>query len=261
MQRILFILCAACLLAVTSCKKATYLKADVDQILVGASGDKGSVALHSDGTSFKLESAPDWVSVHIKDSTLTYSIGENTTGAVKEDKIAVSNGDQLLVLILRQGAPATVLAPEKSSLSFSYEGGTQTVNVQTDAIGVKVEVTDGFSAKYSDGVLSVTANPTDGESRVEGTATLTADALSATVNLTVGTKICATCGGKGKVRCTKCGGCGYIVINGTEIGCTRCGGYSAGICSSAAERAAARGISVQGSGRMRCPTCGGKGHS
>lgn len=54
------------------------------------------------------------------------------------------DGDQLLVLILRQGAPATVLAPEKNALTFSYEGGTQTINVQTDAIGVKVEVTDGF---------------------------------------------------------------------------------------------------------------------
>lgn len=168
----------------------------------------------------------------------------------------LSNGDQLLVLILRQGAPATVLAPEKNALTFSYEGGTQTINVQTDAIGVKVEVTDGFSAKYSDGVLTVTANPTDGESRVEGTATLTADALSATVNLTVGTKICATCGGKGKVRCTKCGGCGYI---GFKSGpgpaaylfqpCTTCGGSGNPIYGS------------NGSGRMRCPTCGGKGHS
>lgn len=240
MKRIYFFLCIACMMAFVSCgKKATYLKADVDQILVGASGDKGSVALHSDGTSFKLESAPDWAGVQLTDSTLTYSIGQNETGEVKEDKIAVRNGDQLFVIVLRQGIPATVLTPEKSSLRFSYEGGTQTVNVQTDALGVNVEVSEGFDASYSDGVLSVTAHPTDGESRVEGTATLTADALEATISLTIGTKTCATCGGRGKVRCSWCKGDGFLYNDFNGMRPCKCDGY----------------------GVERCPTCGGTGRN
>lgn len=240
MRKILFFLSAVCMMAFVSCgKKATYLRADVDQISVGASGKSGSVALHSDGTKFELESAPDWAGVQLTDSTLSYNIGENTTGAVKEDKIAVRNGEQLLVIVLRQGIPATVLTPEKSSLSFSYEGGTQTVNVQTDATDVNVSVTDGFSAEYSNGVLTVTAIPTDGESRVEGTATLTADALEATISLAVGTKTCATCGGRGKVRCSVCKGDGFLYNDFNGMRPCKCDGY----------------------GVERCPTCGGKGRS
>lgn len=256
MKRIYIFLCIACMIAFVSCgKKATYLNADVDQISVGASGDRGSVVLHSDGTKFELVSAPDWAGVQLTDSTLSYNIGENTTGAVKEDQISVRNGEQQLVIALRQGTPATELKAEKSSLSFSYEGGTQTVNVQTDASDVNVSVTDGFSAEYSNGVVSITANPTDGESRVEGTATLTADALEATIKLTIGTKTCATCGGSGKVRCRKCGGKGwfsqYVPSCGEifSIGCTKCGGRETIYDSD------------YGTGRSTCPTCGGSGHN
>lgn len=254
------------LLALVACitcacqKKATYLKADVERITAPAAGVEGSVALHSDGSAYQIDRAPEWANVTLTDSTLTYKIGQNTTGSTLDADIVVVNGDQTLVISVIQGIPATVLSPKKGSVSFSYEGGTEEVEVQTDATLVTVEATEGFKASFANGKVTIEAAPGDGNNSVEGKVTLHADELTAEIKTTVRTKACATCGGSGKVRCRSCGGRGYIDDgSGFLIGCTGCGGYDVGISSSAAFRAAERGLSVEGSGRMRCPTCGGKG--
>lgn len=232
-------------------KKATYLKADVEKIEVPAAGVSGCIVLHSDGKDFKLDRTPEWANVTLTDSTLSYSIAQNTSGLTKDGDIVVLNGEQTLVISIVQGTPATVLKPKKSSVSFSYEGGTEEVEVETDATLVKVEATDGFKASYADGKVTIEAAPGDGNKRVEGKVTLHADDLTAEIAATVRSKVCATCGGSGRVRCTKCGGEGFISVaygncSMTSFGCTACGGDGSD-------------MSI-GSGRMRCPSCGGAGH-
>lgn len=245
------------LLALVAClfcacqKKATYLSADEVKIEAPAAGAEGSIALHSDGSDYKLDRVPEWANVTLTDSTLTYKIAQNTTGSALDGDIVVLNGEQTLVISVIQGIPATVLNPKKNSVSFSYEGGTEEVEVETDGTFVKVEATDGFKASYADGKVTIEAAPGDGNNRVEGKVTLHADDLTAEIAATVRTKVCATCGGSGRVRCTKCGGEGFIdVVTGpysiVGLGCGACGGDGSPM--------------TVGSGRMRCPTCGGAGH-
>lgn len=73
---------------------------------------------------------------------------------------------------------------------------------------------------------------------------------------------CMKCGGSGRVKCTKCGGYG-IISDGPHswYGCQRCGGK--GYCAIDHEFGNSNAITTpgyrKGSGRMKCPKCGGRG--
>lgn len=247
----------ACLMF--SCqKKATYLNADVAAITVAAAGGEGKVALHSDGSKFELVSAPEWAGVQLTDSVLTYSVGKNANAALLEGNIVVANGDMQITISMVQGTPATTLKPAKDSVTFGYEGGTDTIDVATDGMLVTAEATSGFTASYSDGKVMITANPTDGKSRVEGKVTLHADELTAEIATSVKTKVCQRCNGTGKVKCTRCKGDGLYSDGYVSIGCERCGGCGYNPSYYEKVEMANAGYRWYGSGTIRCPECKGK---
>ena len=68
---------------------------------------------------------------------------------------------------------------------------------------------------------------------------------------------CSKCGGTGKVRCTQCHGKGLYegIAYGDDdtyiAGCDKCGGGGSDYGT---------GVVRKGSGRMKCPACGGTGH-
>lgn len=261
MQKILFFSLLLCCAAFTACKKATYLNADEASIMVPASGESRQVTLHSDANDFQLEEAPDWANVTLVDSVLVFNVSSNADGQKREGTIVVVNGSLRLELPIVQGTPATRLKPAASTLTFNYEGGTQEVNIDTDATSVTITPSEGLQAQYADGKLTVTAAPTDGSATRKGEVTLTADNLTAKVEVVIQSKVCATCGGTGRVRCTDCGGDGIVgsdnLVDG--CGCERCGGVGVGGMSSIAFHMLEQGKSIAGSGKMPCPTCGGKG--
>ena len=110
-----------------------------------------------------------------------------------------------------------------------------------------------MEAQYRNGKLTVKA-PANNGGTTSGIITLTCDEQKAVINVTLKGSFCQTCGGKGTVKCTKCGGRGYWIDNnadGAYMGCTRCGG-------SGMEWSEINDL-IEGSGRMTCPTCGGRG--
>lgn len=69
---------------------------------------------------------------------------------------------------------------------------------------------------------------------------------------------CSRCHGTGKVKCTKCGGKGYYRFYITEdgiAGCNKCGGGD----QCGAWEPNALSYIRRGTGRMRCPSCHGRG--
>ncbi len=239
-------LMVALMVAVVSCKKATYLNADETEIKAEMAGAQGTIALHSDGTEFELTQSPDWVTANIADSTLTYTIGANDTHAVRTGTIDVKCGDLTLSIPVTQVTVATKLSVDPEKVSFEKEGGTAEVTVDTDGAGVKVDCPEGITATYADGKLSVVA-PKNDKGTINGVITLTCDSHTATVNVTVKGAVCARCKGTGRVTCRWCHGSGYLNI-GEGGGCQYCGG-----------RPQTDGSGYDGRGWNKCPDCKGTG--
>lgn len=248
-----FALLCALTFCLASCNKATYLRADVETIEVESDGETNELVLHSDGTDFQLLSSPEWVMTMLKDSVLKYSVAENTAAANREGEIVVTCGEQRLVLKVVQSLPATKLTVNPTSLAVPKEGGTLTVNVDTDASNPKVTAPEGFTATYADGKLTVVATP---EAKKEGTITLKAGKLEATITLSEKPDICPTCGGSGRVTCTGCKGEG---VYGQTMESGHCVIFPCNLCDGRSPSGESFGPAPRMSGKMKCPTCGGRG--
>ena len=174
--------------------------------------------------------------------------------------VELVGGEAKASITVKQADVCTRLITSTEKVTFPKEGGTETVDIDTDGSDVKVEAKEGVTAEYSNGKLTLTAPANEGGT-INGTVNLTCDEQAATINFTIEGSICPTCKGTGKVKCTKCGGKGYIEtaaphpafpdeMNYYMFGCDKCGG-----------RLDIRDPNYkEGSGKMPCPTCGGSGH-
>ena len=251
----IFTLVCAFTFCLASCNKATYLRADMDTIEVESDGETNKIVLHSDGSDFQLLSSPGWVMAMLNGNVLKYSVTENTGAANREGEIVITCGEQRLVIKVFQSLSATKLTVDPTSIAIPKEGGTFTVNVDTDASNPTITAPEGFTATYAEGVITIVATP---EAKKEGAIVLKAGKLEATVELSEKPDICPRCGGSGRVKCTGCNGEGtyyYEYMEGcyTSVGCDRCDGvapdgYNQGNCGP-----------IVGSGKMKCPACGGSG--
>lgn len=244
-----FVLICTLTFCLASCNKATYLRADVETIEVESDGESNSIVLHSDGTDFQVLSSPEWVKAVLADSVLEYIASANEGTANREGEIVVACGEQRLALKVFQSLPATKLSVDPTSLVVPKEGGTLTVKVDTDASSPKVTAPQGYTTTYADGVLTIVATP---EAAKEGTITLKAGKLEATIALSEKPDICSRCGGSGRVKCTKCGGEGVCWdANAHMWTCKQCDGI--------AEKDDFIPEHSIGTGKMKCPACGGSG--
>jgi len=76
---------------------------------------------------------------------------------------------------------------------------------------------------------------------------------------------CTKCGGKGKIRCSRCGGRGKFINDSgfayTVIACSSCGGHGSYTDAGdpSYDNTTSRAGFRKGSGRMKCPSCHGRG--
>ena len=253
MKKLFNFLIVFALLTLTSCGGATFVNPDKDSVDFPIEGGEQEVDISADG-SWEIAECPDWVKTEVQDRILVITTERNETGAIREGEIVLKGkGDVESTIKVRQIAKCTHITPESSMVEFNKEGGTKTVNIDTDG-NIKAEAPEGFSVTYDKGVLTITA-PANDEGGKSGEILLTGDEQRAVIQVTQEGNICPTCGGSGKVRCTRCGGSGYTndEFYETIYGCSRCGGRGQ---SSRWEEYDYH----QGSGRMDCPTCGGSGH-
>ena len=255
----LFLLLALC--AFCSCKKTTFINSAKGSLSYEIQGGQIVDTISSDG-EWQVESCPEWLKVEKQDSILRCVAEENKSGAIREGKITLVGGEVKSEIAVTQASICTRLNAANTSLAFEKEGGTQTVDIDTDGGKINVEVQGNMEANYDKGKLTVTA-PANDAGTSSGKITLSCDEQKAEIAVTLKGSICPTCNGTGKVRCNKCGGRGSYDEQfdmppfGVTYGCPKCGGI--GEESWAGAGAAGRSAFRKGSGKMPCPTCGGKG--
>ena len=258
--RIIFPLLA--FLVLMGCKKATFLESDVESLTAPISGQTDTITLKSDVNDFKLESFPEWTNTEFKDSVLVVNIGNNDSKSERKGELVISNGDLKLTIPVVQQFKATRLElPDGGEVSIGKDGGTASVAVDCDG-EVNVFAPEDLDVSYQNGQLSITAPANEGATETKS-ITLTADSFSQQVMVTLEGGICPTCNGKGKVKCSSCGGRGYFP-NRTYDGdamysCTKCGGVGYLYNSDMGGVTGYSNGHHKGSGRITCPTCNGKG--
>ena len=258
MKKIVLLLCVV-LGVFCSCHKTTYIKPSKDKLAFPIQGGEILDTIHADG-DWEVTISPNWVQIEIQDSILKCVVTENNVGKKRDGKIILRGGDVRQPITISQAYICTHITPENTSLTFEKEGGIQTVDIDTDGSDIKVDVNGNMTAKYDNGKLVVEA-PANNAASSFGIIMLACDSQVAEINVTLKGSICPKCGGKGRVKCTKCLGEGYLwkENDDTTYGCTKCGGggngYPPGYCDECPQYDLRKG-----SGMMVCPVCNGQGN-
>ena len=260
---LLMAVCSVALLC--SCNKASDITVDEDNVTFAINGGEKTIEVTADGR-YSIEDCPDWVKTVADESTLTFIVEENTTGAVRKCVVRLVGSDIEVPITIRQAVKCTFIKVSETDVTIPKEGGDKVITVDTDG-KITMNVCEGVEAKLAGDKLTISA-PANPGGTIHGTLTLTSDAIRTEVNVTVEGSLCPTCDGTGKAPCPHCGGKGYTtkVVYG-EFGdryeeyyaCSTCGGfgvqYSDGLIDGLTERGFRKG-----SGRISCPDCGGTGH-
>ncbi len=248
------------LLVLTACGGATVINPEKNAVDFTIEGGEEKVDVKADGT-WNVKECPEWVTAEIQDSILVIKTARNETGAVREGDIVLAGKGQVQAAIkVTQAAKCTRINPETDKVEFEKEGGTQTVRIDTDG-SPQVEAPEGFTATYAGGVLTINA-PANEEGAKNGEIKLTGDDQSATIAVTQKGNICPKCNGTGKVKCSKCGGQGEYFSEAymSVFGCSKCGGGGQLEKPGSSEEDWYDYGFHKGSGKMKCPQCGGSGH-
>lgn len=236
-----------------SCKKATFITPSQQEVQFTKTGGEQQLVVSTDG-SWSVENCPEWLNAERADSMLVLKVEPNTTGAPRECEIQLVGGDGVkATVVVKQADVCTHIDPTVNEVTIPKEGGTTTIDIDTDGAHLEIIVSEGISAEFNNGTLSVTAPANEGGTKHES-LTISCDNIKTEVNVTVEGSICPTCNGTGKIRCPNCHGKGWYPTNvgGGGAPCKRCGGFW---CSNDLVE-----DFEEGSGRIKCPDCGGTGH-
>ncbi len=218
----------------TSCGKATYLKCDKEGVSVSMNGGEGKVALRCDGR-MEVAYAPEWAEANIEGDELHYIVGANPSNTLRKSHIIVTSGELSTAIEISQTTVGSYLVIPKPSVSIDKNGVGGKIKVLTDGEIVTVDCPEGVTYVYDSGILSFSSLGHTGRAK-SLKATVRCGEFSQNITITQKGDICTTCGGRGRITCSKCdgdGGWGY---------------YYWYTCSS-----------CNGNGYHRCKTCGGTG--
>ena len=237
-------------LALSGCKKATHIYPSQYDVAFSKAGGKVELSVTADGR-FDVQGCPEWLQVEVSDTMMVFTAQENSSGAAREAQVKLVGDNVEETVTVRQAYMCTRITATPEAVTLPKEGGTKDIAITTDGAHLDIQVSDGITAEFNDDTLTVSAPANDGPA-INGVVTIVCDTVKTEVKVAVEGSVCPSCGGTGKVKCTKCGGKGvyYFVDAGViTYGCPRCGGGGSD-CPDDLHR---------GSGKMPCPTCGGKG--
>lgn len=242
----------------TSCKKASYLKADKSSVTFCKLGGSETINLQSDGEGFDIESAPEWVKASIEGTQLILEVDKYEAQSGRHSSVTVSINGQKLEIPVHQNGIATKLNPETTIVQFTKNGGSKKVKVDTDG-DLGIVAPEFVTATFENGFLNITVNANGGAEK-SGKICLYADSFSSEISVKVEGSVCPTCKGKGTITCPKCNGSGfveeYILGAWRSVTCPKCDPPHDWGEEGDAEywMDASPGL-----GYITCPTCGGKG--
>lgn len=251
MKKFLSLLSVVALMMLNACDSATVVTPSTDQVSFLIDGGEQVVDISSDGR-WSVGNCPDWVKTDVQDGRLVIKTGHNDSGALRQGDIVLTGKNVSSIIHVTQAAKCIHITPSSDKVEFGKDGGTQTVNIDTDGIP-QVQASEGFTATYANGVLTVTAASNAVGAR-RGEIKLTCEDQSVTIFASQKGNVCKTCGGSGKLTCPQCHGKGWYPIEaaGGAAACERCGGRWNGFTDDSSDWR-------DGTGRIKCPDCGGTG--
>lgn len=253
MKKLFCLMSVVALMLLSACDSATHVTPSTDQVQFLIDGGEQIVDISTDGR-WSVKDCPDWVKTDAQDNKLIIKTGRNDSGALRKGDIVLTGKNVTAIIHVMQAAKCTHITPSSDKVEFGKEGGTLTVNIDTDGIP-QVQASDGFTASYANGVLTVTAAPNVGAGAGRrGEIKLTCEDQSITIYASQKSSVCKRCGGSGKITCPKCHGKGWYPIEaaGGGAACERCGGRWNGFTDDSSDW-------KDGTGRISCPDCGGTG--
>lgn len=217
-----------------SCGKATYITSEKDAVCVDIKGEKGKVKLDSDG-DLELVYAPEWLNAKLRGETLKYNVEANETDELRKGIVVIKSDDKSITLEFTQPTttPSYLILP-KTRTTISKEGVGTPIKVLTDGAEINVECPEGITYVYNNGKLTFNSNGHSGRGK-NYTAKVICGEFTQKVTILQKGDICATCGGRGRISCSHCGGDGHLFFPYRE--CPKC----------------------WTKGTVRCPSCGGTG--
>lgn len=151
---------------------ATYLRIEPETIHLAKNGAISQYAgIDYNGYIWKVNHCPEWVNVYKEGKTkLKIMASDNDTGSQREGTITVQSGSQISRANVIQSAFATYIKPSVEELKFPKEGGTKTVEIESDGIGYTFEPIREAKIKVDElRNLTVTVGPLDGITAAWGT--------------------------------------------------------------------------------------------
>ncbi|MBQ3605734.1 MAG: hypothetical protein II990_05720 [Muribaculaceae bacterium] len=231
--RYIMLLSIVATMILASCSQASFLKCDKDAVNVGVKGETGTIALSCDG-GVEIIYSPEWVTVELNDTLLTYTVEANKTNVARKDYVIVKSDTLNLAIPFNQCTRASYMFIPKAKVEISKEGKADDIKVLTDGGDVKVDCPEGVTYSYKNGFLSFKSEGNTGQTKTSK-AIVTCDDLTQEITIVQTGNICETCHGKGRMKCHICDGEGMTYC--PYITCITCGGR----------------------GWIKCRTCGGSG--
>ena len=161
MKKLINYLSVAALLLLCACGGATYITPDNMSVNFPIDGGYDNVNIDADG-SWEIISCPDWVIADKQENVLSLKTDRNETGKILQGYIVLKGKEGVEISIqVTQATKCTHITPSEETVEFDKEGGTKTVNIDTDGT-LQLTVPEGFTASFADGVLTVNAGVNDG---------------------------------------------------------------------------------------------------
>ena len=249
---------------------ATYFRVEKTSLTMAEEGcGEGMyypINIYTDGTSWSVKSAPDWLTANATSSRLEVSVGANT-GKIKSGTITVmsNNGDLRDISVSQDGDP-TNFGTAKSSIKFGTSSDSEYVTIYNDSH--KQPSISEYESWISTSVIDknrikISCNRNYDDPPRSGTVYVSCgdEQVAITVKQDGWSK-CRRCGGEGEISCPKNGQMNlpfwsFQYENGTHYYVE----WPMAIGMAAHMKRYERCNTCGGSGHIECPDCDGKGKS
>ena len=220
--------------------KATYINTDTKSLYFSRKGGDKSLNVSTDGNYFDVD-APKWLTVNKTESGISFNCGALDGNVDRSGVIIIKSGSQTCHVDVVQRAYATFIRFSEETVEQGRDAGDHNITIDSDGGDFQIASSPDYCtiSNLTDQGFTLHVDYNSGKHR-DGTIKITDGKNEAT--LTVSQKgVCSSCGGDGKVTCSKCYGYGEEWYGDWEYGymdvCSRC----------------------NGNGIVRCSKCGGSG--
>ncbi|MBR5085989.1 MAG: zinc-ribbon domain-containing protein [Muribaculaceae bacterium] len=220
--------------------KATYINTDTKSLYFSRKGGDKTLNVSTDGTYFDVD-APKWLTATKTESGISFNCTALDGNDDRSGVIIIKSGSQSCHVDVVQRAYATFIRLSETTVSQGRDEGDHNITIESDGGDFQIATSPDYCtvSNLTDQGFTLHIDYNSGKHR-DGTIKITDGKNEA--SLTVSQKgVCSSCGGKGRVNCSKCDGYGWGYYDDYW-------GYDGGTCPY-----------CNGTGKKTCSKCGGSG--